>query len=436
MNFDESIKEAFESKKYAAVINIVENSLKVNKEKLSEENLQYYLKSMSHFGIYDRALKYLRSKTPKSYKLSKDNYSNVKVINEALSRGELSESVLFDYYIALMKTGEFEKAYKILNSIKNLYPEYIDDFLLVIMLLRCNKYMEAKKIIDETNFNGNQMFKIGVTLYTIGQYKLSKKTLEEARVEKFSNHYDELYEKLHKDIENHNKTNNYVSMNYEYFRLKHELSEGDIIYVSDVDENYKSIDSYSLKRTYMVWKIEGETVYAFPVTNKIPKDIRCYKLFRQNYLNFDSDRTVKADMVVINKKYIQKVQERLTREDYLNVLSNIYSGIIVLGDEEKKQQMQPFMDEIYNSFNIEINNVIVAYDREEKKAKNYLVIDMDEDSLYCIEIRINANYAFPMNYNLKKIDKKSELLRINSSVKISDNKKKEAQKVLGIKGKK
>ena len=320
MNFDESIKEAFESKKYAAVINIVENSLKVNKEKLSEENLQYYLKSMSHFGIYDRALKYLRSKTPKSYKLSKDNYSNVKVINEALSRGELSESVLFDYYIALMKTGEFEKAYKILNSIKNLYPEYIDDFLLVIMLLRCNKYMEAKKIIDETNFNGNQMFKIGVTLYTIGQYKLSKKTLEEARVEKFSNHYDELYEKLHKDIENHNKTNNYVSMNYEYFRLKHELSEGDIIYVSDVDENYKSIDSYSLKRTYMVWKIEGETVYAFPVTNKIPKDIRCYKLFRQNYLNFDSDRTVKADMVVINKKYIQKVQERLTREDYLNVL--------------------------------------------------------------------------------------------------------------------
>ena len=61
---------------------------------------------------------------------------------------------------------------------------------------------------------------------------------------------------------------------------------------------------------------------------------------------------------------------------------------------------------------------------------------MDEDSLYCIEIRINANYAFPMNYNIKKIDKKSELLRINSSVKISDNKKKEAQKVLGIKGKK
>ena len=430
MDFDMLVKEAYENEKYSKVINLIEDKLKTTKEKLSEENLKYYLKSLSYFGIYDRALKYLRQKTSKTYRPTKNNYNNVRIINKELSKGNISESTLFDYLISLIKIGEFENANKILNNIRKLYPEYIDDFMFTIMLIRCNKYMEAKKIVDNSNFNGNQLFKIGITFYTIGQYRLAKKTIEEATIEGFSKHYDELYKKIHNTIEIHNKTNQYVSMNYEYFRLNNELSEGDIIYVSDVDEQYKEIDSYALKRTYMIWKIEGETVYAFPVTNKVPKDIRCYKLFRQNYLNFDSDRTVKSYIVEINKKYIQKVQERLTREDYLNVLSNIYSGIIVLGDEEKKQMMQPFVDETYNSFNIEINNVVVAYNKEEKKAKNYLVVDMDEESLYCIEVRINANYAYPMNYNIKKIDKRTELLRINTKVKVSDNKKHDAQKVL------
>lgn len=430
MDFNKSIKEAYESKKYAVVINLIENHLKVTKEKLSEENLQYYLNSLYHFGIYDRALKYLRTKTPKSYKSTIDNYRNKKVITEVLSKDELSESILFDYYIVLIKIGEFEKAYEIINSIKNIYPQYIDDFLLVIMLIRCNKIMEAKKIIDNTKFNGNQLLKIGVTFYTVGQYKLSKKTLEEARMEKFSKHYKELYEKLYNNIEEHNKTGNYLSMNYEYFKQNHDLSEGDIIYVSDVDDNYKSIDSYALKRTYMIWKIEQDKIYAFPVTNKIPKDVRCYKLFRQNYLNFDSDRTVKSNLVIINKKYVQKVQERLTREDYLNVLSNIYSGLIVLGDKEKQEQMKKFIDEMYNSLIIEKNNIIVAFNREEKKAKNYLVVDIDEDILYCIEVRVNENYAIPRNYDIKMINKKDQLLRVNSSIKMSDTKKGETQRIL------
>ena len=126
-------------------------------------------------------------------------------------------------------------------------------------------------------------------------------------------------------------------MKYEYFRVDNELYQGDIIYASDVDEYYKNIDPYALKRTYMIWKIEGEKIYAFPVTNKIPKDIRRFKLFRQNYLNFDSDRSVKDDLVIINKKDVEKVQERLPSNDYLNVLSNIYSGVIVSGNEEKNK---------------------------------------------------------------------------------------------------
>ena len=427
MSFNESIKVAFESNKYSTVVNLIEKRLKETQEKLSEETLQYYLKSLSHFGIYDRALKYLRNKTPKNYKLTKDKYNNAKEIYEEISNGNVSESILFDYFIALVKIGEFEKAYIVLNNLRTLYHKYIDEFLLTIMLLRCNKFTEAKSIVDNTSFNGNQLFKIGVTFYSIGQYKLSRKTLEEARVEGFSNHYDELYEKLLGIIQEHNKTGKYISMNYEYFIQNNELKPGDIIYVSDVDEEYKKKDSHALNRTYMVWKIKGRTIYAFPMTTKIPEDIRCYKLFRQNYLNFNSDRTVKSDIVKTSVGNVQKVQERLTEEDYNNVLSNIYSGIIVLGDEKRYQETRFFMDEMYNKFQVEKNDIIVAYKREEKKAKNYFVVDQDDNYLYCIELVVARVSAVPASFEIKKIDKKKELLRINNSVKVNKSNIKEIE---------
>ena len=429
MNFDELIKEAFESKKYSTVVNRVEKRLKETQEKLSEETLQYYLKSLSYFGIYDRALKYLRNKTPKNYKLTKDKYNNVQEIYEEISKGNVSESNLFDYFIALVKIGEFEKAYSILNNLRSLYPKYIDEFLLTIMLLRCNKFTEAKSIVDNTNFNGNQLFKIGVTFYSIGQYKLSRKTLEEARVEGFSNHYDELYEKIINIINKHNKTGKYISMNYEYFIQNKELQPGDIIYVSDVDEEYKKKDSNALKRTYMVWKINGKNIYAFPVTTKIPEDIRCYKIFKQNYLNFNSDRTVKSDIVKTSIGNVRKVQERLTEEDYNNVLSNIYSGIIVSGDEKKYQETRFFIDEMYNQFQVEKNDVIVAYIREEQSAKNYLVVDQDEKYLYCIELVVARAASAPASYSIEKIDKRKELLRVNKSIKVNKSYKKEIESV-------
>lgn len=429
MNFDELIKEAFESKKYSTVVNLVEKRLKETQEKLSEEILQYYLKSLSYFGIYDRALKYLRNKTPKNYKLTKDKYNNAQEIYEEISKGNVSESILFDYFIALVKIGEFEKAYSVLNNLRTLYHKYIDEFLLTIMLLRCNKFTEAKSIVDNTNFNGNQLFKIGVTFYSIGQYKLSRKTLEEARVEGFSNHHDELYEKIINIINKHNRTGKYISMNFEYFIQNNELQPGDIIYVSDVDEEYKKKDSHALNRTYMIWKIKGRNVYAFPITTKIPEDIRYYKLYKQNYLNFNSDRVVKSDIVKISKGSIQKVQERLTEEDYNNVLSNIYSGIIVLGDEKKYQEKSLFIDEMYNKFQVEKNDVIVAYKREKQSAKNYLVVDQDEKYLYCIELVVARAAAAPASYSIEKIDKRKELLRVNKSIKVNKSYKKEIESV-------
>ena len=420
MNIDEILKEKFESKKYGEVIREAERYLKETKEKLGEQSLGYYLRSLSYYGIYDREIKYLRIKTPKPYKSTKDYQNNIKIIKRILANDEISESILFDFYVSLIKVGEFENAYKILNNIKKLYPQYIDNFMLVIMLLRCNKVNEAKELIEEADFNGNQLMKIGITYFTIGQYELSKNTLEKAREEGFSSYFDDIYEKIYYLSEEHLETNKYVSMSYEYFKVNNELKPGDIIFVSDVDDYYKSIDSSALNRTYMIWKIEGEKISAFPVTNKIPKDIRRFRLFRQNYLNFDSDRSVKEDLVIINKKDVEKVQERLTQEDFSNVLGNIYSGIIVQGDKDKYQMVEPFMAEMYNNFQIEKNDVIVAYNRDEKRAKNYLVVDQDEDYLYCIELVVAKVNAIPAHYEIKKIDKKKELLRINKSIKVNN----------------
>lgn len=420
MNIDKILKEKYESKRYGEVIKEAERYLNEKNEKLGEQSLVYYLRSLSYYGIYDREIKYLRIKTPKPYKSTKEYQNNIKIIKSLLSKDEISESILFDLYVSLIKVGEFENAYRILNNIRKIYPQYIDNFVLVIMLLRCRKVNEAQEIIKEADFNGNQLMKIGITYFTIGEYYPAREALENARKKSFSIHFDEIYEKIYNLSSEHLKTKKYVSMSYEYFKVKHELQPGDIIFVSDVDEYYKSKDSSALNRAYMIWKIEGDRISAFPVTNKIPKDIRRFKLFKQNYLNFDTDRSVKEDLVIINKKDVEKVQERLTKDDFNNVLSNIYSGIIVQGDKDKYKMAEPFMDEMYNNFQIEKNNIIVAYNREEKRAKNYIVVDQDEDYLYCVELVVAKVQAVPANYDIKKIDKKKELLRINKSIKVNN----------------
>ena len=100
--------------------------------------------------------------------------------------------------------------------------------------------------------------------------------------------------------------------------------------------------------------------------------------------------------------------------------------------------MKKFIDEMYNDFNIEENDIIVAYKKEDKSAKNYLVLDMDEDNLYCLELIISRTKAEPVSYNITTINKRNELLRKNTSIKmdkrynnkISDVKEKNKQKII------
>ena len=83
MNIDKILKEKYESKRYGEVIKEAERYLNEKNEKLGEQSLVYYLRSLSYYGIYDREIKYLRIKTPKPYKSTKEYQNNIKIMKNA-----------------------------------------------------------------------------------------------------------------------------------------------------------------------------------------------------------------------------------------------------------------------------------------------------------------------------------------------------------------
>lgn len=164
------------------------------------------------------------------------------------------------------------------------------------------------------------------------------------------------------------------------------LQEGVVIYLKDGREIAKDSASSSYLNSYMpymVWKIEDNKVYGFPV-KKYDNHGMCLR--GHNYLIFQNC-SVKPELVSFKLSDISKVYFEINKYDYQRVIRDLYERFCVFGSISNVSKNH-FVTEMEQTLNIEIGNLIVLYNPQDRVRHYYYVMDIDtENGIYkCIQV--------------------------------------------------
>lgn len=375
--------------------------------------------------------------------IDKYDYKNALIdINKYLEDKEngIFDSFLLNYILCLIKLGYFNEAKKQIETANHLFPYLKQTSQMVQFHILCNELDKANEILKENNYHAIDYYHIAKSFYNIGDYKEAQTYFSKAKEMGLDAFYEEKCMKYGKMIQNFLNDNKFIKIDYKYFKKNnHALEPGYIIRGFVEEEKYRKIDPKYDKRTYLIYKIEGEKIYVFPVTDKT-KTNNGYKigyvLYEQDYQNFDGDRTVKNRVVTIKENKVESVVERITPEDLALTIKSVYRGTLIHETNQIQKENKKFINEMKESFEIEKNDILAVFNKEDRKLHFYYItsIDKKNKSFYTVELKkqyIDGTND-PYEYVIKdmtpiKIKYKSNII---SCKKAYENKKIEFNKQL------
>ena len=283
------------------------------------------------------------------------------------------------YLNSLIGLKYYDKAYDIIKK----YEEkgHLYDKELKRLYLRCYKPEDVIRIsIDKED--------VLSYFYTIAAYMLMGNIEEAKKLIDEAIKLDEGYkvEDFSKKIYNFEYRNASLETEYNCFiNNGNKLEEGHIIYLKRPPKfNYNIInDEKAFNRPYMIWKIEDNKLYLFPLTSKCKDNF--YKLYMQKYPNSKYDRGVKPNACITTKDNVLSVADKVLEEDYNNLLANIYYSIYFAtlnGNTDFKYSNKEFI----NSYFKEIEKYDVLEYVENDDRKFYLVLDFLSSKYKVVEI--------------------------------------------------
>ena len=342
------IIDSFQKKDFFQVIEIIEKYLQIEHVGVSEELLTMYVFAQNELLLLDDAI------------------TTTKILRQLYSK-EKYDSFLAYLYI---KKGDLEKGEQLLQKCLEKKPNNdLCYYHLGKIYILEGKYEEAQIALNKAlQFAQNETMK-----------KNAKKTL--------------------KKIELHLKKGCFLEMNYTYFKQSQYLKPQYVIYTSVDDtekHNYFQIhqDQKKEQRPYLIWKIIGNTIYAFPLSSA--KRERVYKLYAQNYPIIGFDRWAKDRLVRIDEKNIQKVIDYIHDEDYEKILNDIYHQVCYYKDATSRKAMDFFMKDRMQQSSVEIGDILEYYDTNTNKHLFYLIIKIDfqKHSYKVVELEKDADSTF------------------------------------------
>ena len=305
------------------------------------------------------------------------NYKKfLELFNEYLEQGYgVDIPIINTYVIALTKLRKYEEATR---ALKNVEKELIKDRLITPVVnsyIRCFKTEEAERVINTYGVEDLDPLVL-VELY------LLEGRLDDARLETKIIRKNYNLDKFQKDrlnkyeimLYNHEYKNGSIETEYDSFvKNGNELKPGHIIFLKKKPETDPRIseDIRAINRSYMIWKVEEEKLYLYPVTSVCKKG---YKLLHQKYPNSMGDRVVKNNPCTCYKKDVLSVKDKVLVEDYPLVLKSIYDSLY-FGYEEQRDINKKFIKCYLKK--IEPFNVVET--AQDKIHRTYLVTGIKED---------------------------------------------------------
>ena len=421
---NQQIEEAFNEDDYHKVILLIEKQKELGNN-LSQRESLLYISSLLMTENYEKFFDILNLWEYKPYK-----YASLK---EKISKYEqykynncLSYNQLRNYYMLLIYDGNYEKGLHYINSAYRIFNEKTSIYDLILLYIRLDKLDEASKMLRQNHFSGKEYLKIGISFIFMGYYEKGEEYLNLAFMSKLNDSDYQIYKLYIKKLYIHRRDGKFISMRYEKFKEKYTLSAGDVVYVKKTNRYYSQNDYKSQKRPYLIWKVNNDMIYAFPLSSQVEKNTKSYILYYQNYLNFNSDRKVKDHIVLINEKEIEKVQERITKEDLDCIMKNQYLSIIKSKNDLHKELLNVFLKQCREVYQANKGDLIYLKQNKEEK-KLYLVLDVLKENLILAEVEfIDENIKikdepFKLKYEDEFYSKKEN---------ITDEQKVQIQKLL------
>lgn len=242
------------------------------------------------------------------------------------------------------------------------------NYKLVIKLVR--EALEDPKF----GFNMNLLYKYAYSL--IMSYKLK----EGLRVLNIIANNDTKAEMLSRvdfilsKIENRQIIKLYIK---EYLKKGYELQPGLVVYLKSSEEiqNGDSNPSNNIKYPFMIWKVEGDTIYAFPIRRYINHGfyLSAYKYFKET--NF----TAYPKLAIFDRNNILKVDIQIDKFDYKCIIKDLYERTCVFGTINDYPKNN-FVNECEQALAVTAEDIITLYDISNHTCKYYYIISVDEES--------------------------------------------------------
>lgn len=336
--------------------------------------------------------------------------------------------VVLDMYIdCQIKLGKFEDAVKNIELMNRIFPGSYTEYDTLNRLSLCGNVEKLANGFEKYSLSSKEYYNLAKNYYYCQKYDIATKLFEYALIFPDSNEFSHKANQYLTKIKRLKKMDDtFEEVSYPYLKSTGKsLEPGHIIYVEKLNNKYMcnkvNDDPKKDTRPYMIWKIDKNLIYGFPVaTARCEKDL--FRLFRQNYGNVDFDRKIKDNITYIEECDVQFVIDKISDRDFDILIKNMYHSMCA-NIEEKRPSNRFFVNQIMSEINVEVGNIITIWDfsEEEKKKKTYLVLEIDnENNAYStVEVEKYLDRSLKViNQDLVNISKKTPILHnysLNSS---------------------
>lgn len=329
----------------------------------------------------------IKNKLIEAYK-DNDLVTYKTILEEYLSEGYAVDFDMIYYLIELLiNYQQYEEAYPLIKILeKNIDNKTI--FSKICYFYHCCfKPKEAERIFKSKNLT-DYLLLVRIYLFE-GKIEEAKELLNDIK-ESIPQNQIYKYTKYQEMIDNHINYGAYIETEYESFKEKgNKLEEGHIVYLKQnpISKVNMLEDKKSIKRPYMIWKIEKNIIYIFPVSTSVHDS--GYKLYAQKYPNINQDRIIKSHLCTTDINNVLSVKDKVLDEDYYNILKSIFIGTYFDRSDKEKNYNKKFINDYIGI--IDKYDIAELVDKKTKEHTYYLVINIKDNHYKIVKLDLENN---------------------------------------------
>ena len=310
-----------------------------------------------------------------------------------LPNAGITLEILNMYIECQIKLGLFDEATKNIEILYKYFKKK-DYYDLALKYAACCKKDKLEEILSEHTFSPKKYFLIAQYCYSNNNIETAEKlfklvcySTDQELASKAKIKLDLIASKKEYEV--------FQEQKYGCFKYhKEELKPGHVIMISRLDTNYPENKGYQkIDWPYMIWRIEGSRIYAFPVVERLDK--YRYVIPKENYPG-RKDRCLKDRLICIDEKYITSVIDKIKENDFNMAIESMYMTIIHTKKGNWTPDTKYFMEKSLEEKGINIGDIIVLCNSN--YIYHYFIFDEDELGYYTYEV---GSSFLPLTDNIK-----------------------------------